>query len=187
MARPASRFLVSASLLALACLAGAGAHAKVRTVSDKDAPRALPADGPVEVRWGDPEQFTEIRVSHNPSESRRGTWVVDLAEYLRERATPRLAPGERLEVELIDIDRAGDFEPWRGINLHDTRVIREIYPPRITLHFRRTDANGAVLDEGERKLRDAMFMGSVAGSDNDTLRYEKRMIDQWLGRDLPAR
>ena len=185
MARPVSRFLLSTTVLLLACAASAGAQARVRTVSDKDAPRALPGEGPVDVRWRDPEEFTEIRVSHNQAESRRGNWVEDLAKYVRQRAAPRLGPGERLEVEFIDIDRAGDFEPWRGISVQDMRFIREIYPPRMTLSFRHTGADGTVLGEGERKLQDAMFMGSVSQNDTDVLRYEKRLIDQWLGRDLP--
>jgi hypothetical protein len=30
-----------------------------------------------------------------------------------------------------------------------------------------------------------MYVGGPGGSDTDALRYEKRMIDQWLARDMP--
>ena len=181
MTRPASRILASTVLIVLACLSQAGAYDPDRA----SGPGALPAEGPVDVSWRDPESFSEIRYSHNPNESRRGNWLEDLAEYTRKRAQARLPAGERLAVEFVDIDRAGDFEPWRGITLQDTRFIREIYPPRIVLNIKRTDAGGAVVAEGERKLLDAMFMGSVIHSDTDTLRFEKQLIDRWLARELP--
>jgi hypothetical protein len=182
MARPASRFT---AIALLATMATACAHQPLQKVTDAGAPRSLPAEGPVDVRWRDPETFAEIRNSHNPTESRRGDWVTELAGHVRKRAAGRLAPGERLDVEFIDIDLAGDFEPWRGISMDDTRFMREIYPPRITLSFTRTDAAGAVVAQGERRLVDAMYLGGPGGSDNDMLRYEKRMLDQWLARDIP--
>jgi DUF3016 family protein len=172
-------------VLTLSCLLFAtGAAARIHNVTDADAPRALPEQGPVTVRWEDPEQFTEIRYSHNPTESRRGDWVEQLALYLRKRAQPRLAAGERLEVIITNIERAGDFEPWLGINFHDTRIVRDYYPPRMELHFRLIDANGRVR-EGERKLTDAGFM-QTSMRDNDLLRFEKDLIDRWLQRELPT-
>lgn len=181
MTRSASRLLAASVLLALSVLGTAGAYEPDKTAG---GPGALPVEGPVDVRWRDPESFSEIRYSHNPAESRRGDWVQDLAKYTRQRAQSRLPEGEKLEVEFVDIDRAGDFEPWRGITLQDTRFMREIYPPRIVLTFKRTDANGAVIAEGERKLMDVSFMSSVNRTNTDVLRYEKQMIDRWLAREL---
>ena len=173
-------------ILTLACLlAAAGASARISNVTDPDAPRSLPAQGPVSVQWEDPAQFSEIRYSHNPSESRRGHWVEQLARYLREQAQARLPVGERLEVVITDIDRAGDFEPQRSINLQDTRVIRELYPPRIELRFRRLDAGGGVIAEGERQLTNSAFL-HTGRTDSDPLRYEEDLIDTWLKRELPA-
>jgi hypothetical protein len=175
--------------LALACLLFvADAGARIRTVTDPDAPRSLPEQGPVNVRWADPANFTEIRYSRNPFESRRGHWVEALAQHLRKSALGRLPAGERLDVNITDIDLAGDYEPWRGPSFQDTRFIRDIYPPRITLSFTRTDANGAVIAQGERRLTDAGFLmgSSTTGWSGDPLRYEKYMIERWLVRELPA-
>lgn len=170
-------------LLALAC----SATARTRNVTDSDAPRALPEQGPVAVRWDDPRAFSEIRYSHNASESRRGTWVEQLALYLRQQAQSRLPAGERLEVTITDIDLAGDYEPWQGPQFYDTRFVRELYPPRIALTFKRVAADGTTLAEGERKLRDPGFLmsSSTAGLASDSLRFEKRLIDRWLQRELP--
>lgn len=179
-----TRFLV---LLVAGLIAGS-AFAKTRDVTDPDLPRSLPAEGAVSVSWTDPAQFTEIRNSRNRWESRRGDWVRKLAEHLRDTAAERLPAGERLDVVITDIRRAGDYEPWRGVSAQDIRIMRDLYPPRITLSFKRYAADGRVIDQGERKLVDAMYLSSSGSfGDSDPLRYEKRLLDSWLRRDLYAR
>lgn len=179
------RSLALFALLLAGTFALGAASARIRNVTDPDAPRSLPMQGPVSVRWEDPANFSEIRYSHNPTESRRGNWVEALAEHIRKYATPRLPAGERMDVDITNIELAGDFEPWHGIQLHDTRFMRDIYPPRITLTFTRTDAKGTVIAQGERKLTDPGFLGGASGLSNDPLRYEKQMIERWLARELP--
>ncbi|MET0654813.1 MAG: DUF3016 domain-containing protein [Pseudoxanthomonas sp.] len=175
--------LIAGILLALA-VAGPVA-AKSRNVTDPDAPRSLPAEGRVSVDWTDPAQFSDIRYSGNSWEAKRGNWVEQLAEYLQKSADKRLPPGERLQVTITDIKRAGQYEPWRGPNLQNTRVVRDLYPPRISLTFKRTDAQGNVIDQGERKLIDSGFLqGSTPLGDSDPLRYEKSLLDDWLRKYL---
>lgn len=168
-------------LLALAGCASTGESGMLAA----NAPRALPESGPVSVHWNDPSTFTELRLSSNRWVASEGSWLQDLAKYMRKRAQPKLAPGERLDLTIVDIDRAGQFEPWRGPNLQDTRIIRDRYPPRMTVQFRRLDASGAVVAEGERKLTDPAFLLNASPiNSTDPLRYEKRMIDTWLRREL---
>lgn len=174
--------------LACALLLGAlalPAAAGVRNVTDPDAPRSLPADGTVDVRWTDPAGFTDIRYSGNRREAARGNWVVQLADYLRDRALKRLPPGERLEVEITDIRRAGIYEPWHGPQFDDVRILRDQHPPRMALRFQRIAADGRTIDAGERELVDGAFLmrSSIVGS-GDPLRYEKAMIDRWLRDEL---
>ena len=180
----AAAFVVACSA---ALLAPADGYAKSRSVTDPDAPRSLPAEGPVAVRWEDPAQFTELRYSRNRFEARRGDWVNEIAAYLRTRAQTKLAPGERLDIDITDIKRAGDYEPWHSPSMQDTRVVRDLYPPRIDLTFKRTDADGKVVAEGERRLRNLSFMmDSRMLNDSDPLRYEKALIDRWLRTELRA-
>lgn len=175
------------ALAAAAVLASGAAAAKSRNVTDPDAPRALPEQGPVAVRWDDPAQFSEIRQSRNRYDARRGNWVEQLAQYVRKRSERELAPGQRLSVDITDIKRAGDYEPWHGPQFSDTRFIRDIYPPRIALNFTLSDGNGQVLEQGQRTLRDLSFlMGPRSASQTDPLRYEKRLIDDWVYREFKA-
>ena len=174
-----------AAVLMLSLRLVAPLAARPAKVTDPDAPRSLASDGPVQVDWTDPAQFSDIRFSGNRWAAQRGNWVEQLAKHVQTNAAKRLAPGERLHVTITDITRAGEYEPWRGPNLQDARIVRDIYPPRISLTFKRTDAQGNVIAEGERKLSDSGFMynGSAIGS-NDTLRYEKRLLDDWIRKEF---
>lgn len=159
-----------------------------RHVTDPGIPRALEVDGTVSVQWGDPARFSEIAHSSNRWEAARGNWVNDLADHLATQAAQRLEADQRLQVTLNDIDRAGDYEPWRGPRMADIRMLRDIYPPRIALSWQLTGADGQALDSGERVLQDPGFLhgGLRLGNRNDALRYEKALIDRWLQQVLPA-
>lgn len=175
-----------ALLLSLAptlCLAATPRH-----VTDPGAPRAVEVDGVVTVQWGDPGKFSEIAHSSNRWEAARGNWVNDLADHLATRAAQRLEPEQRLQVTLDDIDRAGDYEPWRGPRMADIRMLRDIYPPRITLSWQLIDAHGQAQDSGRQVLQDPGFLhgGLSLRNRNDALRYEKLLIDRWLQQVLPA-
>jgi len=172
-------------VLSLALAVASTATAGVRYVTDPQAPRALPESDSVNVRWEDPSRFSELRYSGNRWEAAQGNWVQELALYLRDRAQQRLPAGQRLDVDILDIRRAGSFEPWHGPNVQYTRIIRDVYPPRMTLNVRLTDANGNVIAQGERKLSDMAFLMSDSSTLNtDPLRFEKRMIDRWLAQEL---
>lgn len=174
-------------ILLLGLLCATTADARVRNVTDPDAPRALPAEGRVSVAWTDPAQFTEIRHSRNRWEAKRGDWVRQLAEHLQTRAEERLPEGQQLDVTITDIRRAGSYEPWHGMQLDHVRMMRDIYWPRIELSFRRLDAAGNVLEEGERTLSDAAYLSNTSmGRRNDLLRYEKSLLDQWLRREFDS-
>ena len=168
-------------LFAATLLAASAASAKVRTVDAPDAPRSLPDQGAISVQWTDPGEFSDLKFSGNRWEAKRGNWVVTLAEHLRKSAGKRLPEGERMEVTITDIDRAGHYEPWHGVRMQDVRILRDIYPPSMSLTFKRYDANGQLVAEGERKLRDLSYLSNgVAFPNSDTLRYEKRLIDDWV-------
>ncbi|SEM08207.1 Protein of unknown function [Pseudoxanthomonas sp. GM95] len=175
------------ALIAVLALASAPALAAVRNVTDPNLPRALPSDGPVSVSWTDPAQFSDIRNSTNRWEAQRGNWVYDLAAYMRKEATKDLQPGQTLDVRFTDMDRAGEYEPWHGPSADHIRIMKDIYPPRMTFDYTLRDADGRVVDEGQRKLTDMSYLMGARPMDSDPLRFEKRMIDDWTHRELNKR
>src|SRR5690606_16284144 len=182
--------ILLSTALALAFAFSGAACAQTRDVTDPSAPRALQDEGPVAVQWTDPAGFTEIRGSMNSWEARRGNWVQELAEHLRDGIRERIGEGERVEILITDIRRAGDFEPGRGPQIDHVRIMRDIYWPRMTLEFSHHDAAGGRIAQGTRQLSDPSYLTSRIGplTGTDPLRYEKAMIDDWLRKEFgPAR
>lgn len=180
-------FRAGALVLAVLLAAAPGAQARVRTVTDPQAPRELPAQGPVSVHWTDPNQFTEIRYSGNRFQSQQGNWVQDLAGHFREAIAKQLPAGDKVDLTITDIKRAGQYEPWHGPRSDDIRVVKDLYPPRLSFKYVWTDASGKVVAQGEEKLIDSAFlMGDTRLNDSDPLRYEKRMIDEWARKQFRA-
>ncbi len=180
--------LITAALGGLLALATLSVAAAPRTVTDPKAPRALEQEGPVQVRWTDPAEFAELRNNSNRWEAERGNWVYDLARYLRTTAAKQLAPGQTLDVTITDIKRAGDYEP-QHVRAQDIRIMKDIYPPRMTLDYVLKDAQGNVLKQATgEKLMDTGYLSTGAGllSNSDPLRYEKRMLKDWLRKVLPT-
>lgn len=140
----------------------------------------------VTVVFAHPEKFTDIRDNMSDYDNALGRehYLPLIEEYLQQQGTARLAAGQQLTITFSDIDLAGDFEPWRGVQFSDVRIIKDIYIPRLTFSFKLTDANGQVLKEGERKLQDLAFQMRIVGFRDDPLRYEKGMLDDWLRDEL---
>ena len=166
-----NRRIVLHVLLAALALSGAPAMA------------ASAAPTNVTVTYDHPENFTETKkVRALGPQLASDDYLKTLKTYMEDRASKMLPPGEHLDIVVTDIDRAGNFEPWLPFPMSQLRIIKDIYPPRIDLHFRLLGANGKVIREGRRKLRDPGFMydGLATPGNNDNLRYEKGLIDRWL-------
>ena len=156
-------------LLCAACMALVSAMAQAATPPDN-----------VDVRYKDPQHFTEVMRSSGPHLIDTSAYLKPLKDYIAQRASRILAPGQRLDIQVTDVARAGEYEPWRGPNLGDVRIIKDIYPPRIDLDFTLYGADGNVLRQGSRKLRNPAFLNNISATDQDPLRYEKSLINDWL-------
>ena len=155
------------------------------------AAETKPVDGRITVIFSHPEEYTDIRDNQSDFDNERGRerYLPFIQEYLEQEAGRRLPAGQKLTVTFSDIDLAGDFEPWHGVQFSDIRIIKDLYIPRLTFTFKITDENGVVLREGERKLVELAYqMRITTGFRDDQLRYEKGMLSDWLRDELkPAK
>lgn len=145
------------------------------------------ASAPVQVTFNAPEKFTDVREDYMGSDRGRDALLDQLKEHLVTQGSKYLAQGQRLEIAVTDVDLAGDFEPWRGMNFQDVRMVKDIYPPRVTLDFKLLDAEGKVVSEGKRQLSDLGYLMTVALSTSDPLRYDKEMLSNWLRQEFKRR
>ncbi len=138
-----------------------------------------------EVLFFEPQKFTDVKDS-SMGDSERTTYLEQIRDHLLEQAKYYVPEGHKLAVTFTDIDMAGDFEPWRGPRWDDVRIVKDIYPPRMTLTFRLTDAEGNVVKEGKRDLKDLAFMMKISMSfRDDSVRHEKALLDDWLRAEFP--
>lgn len=141
------------------------------------------ASARAEVTYHEPDRFTDLRDRDFETQRGRQSTLDQLREHIEKRAASSLPAGYTLTVVVSDVDLAGDYEPWRT-KLADVRVVRDIYPPRISLEYTVKDAAGQVLDTAKRELTDMAFLHTLTIDRNDTLRHEKALIDTWMRRDI---
>lgn len=179
------------NLFFFAAVLAAAPLLKAATPTPPPAPAQTPAQqgSKAEVVFVSPENFTDVRDSYTGTDRGREDILDQLREYMLDEAKRFIPQGDRLYISVTDVDLAGDYEPWRGPQWDDVRIVKDIYPPKINLSFRVTDSSGRVIKEGTRELRDLAFLMNLSMQfREDRLRHEKTMLDDWFRsefRDLP--
>ena len=131
------------------------------------------ASADVTVNYVQPDRFSDLPFTSWEREA----VLKDLTEHFAKLGA-QLPPGQNLRVEVLDVDLAGREYPNRGPR--DLRIVKHIDWPRIDLRYV-VEQDGRVLGSGEAQLRDMSFMDRVTRyTDSESLRYEKRMIDDWF-------
>ena len=140
----------------------------------------------VEVSFDQPEKFRDVRDSGMDTEKGREHILTEFREFIEEQCQKLVGADQKLAITFTEIDLAGDFEPWRGAQWSEIRVVKDIYPPRMDFTYRLTDANGVVIKEGKAQLRDQAFASRLTIDRNDPLRIEKDMLRDWLRSEIPS-
>ncbi len=137
----------------------------------------------VQVRFINPERYTDA--GSFGATSREATIAVFRA-HLQKLGERLLAPGQTLTIDILNIDLAGDYEPWRR-NLSDVRIMRDITPPSIKLRYILTEKGRRPL-RGEETLTDINYQMNVpARLSSDRYAYEKALLDDWFRRNFASR
>lgn len=167
------RFLLVFTV-ALAMVAG------VRAADEKLAAAAVRTT----VTFEEPENFSDFREGVLTTAKDLEALQREFTNHLLRLSRLYVAEGQKLEIHFLDIDLAGDFEPWRGPSYDRVRVVKDIYPPRITVLFRLTAADGTIVAEGRRELRNLSFLHSINLPTSDSLRHDKELLTLWLRREF---
>jgi len=149
-----------------------------------------PVFAEVTVRFEPAEQYTDLGLSGASTPAVQESLLKQLEKHLKQLGESDLPKGDTLEIEIRDVDMAGATEPWHSPNLINTRIIRDIYPPRLTRHYLWRDKTGRIKADREEKPSDLNYLMRLDAArylNNDPLRYEKALLDRWFKETFAAK
>jgi len=135
-----------------------------------------------------PEAYSDAAYARaSAGELERAEVQRDIEQHLQRLAERGLRMGQTLRIEILEIDLAGQFEPFRFRSGSDVRIFRDVSWPRLALRYTLT-TGGQVSESREEQLTDMNYLGSFNRySRNDRLRYEKALLDAWFEKRIAGR
>lgn len=134
----------------------------------------------VKVNWQDPDKYTDIRPTNETKDAFRQRVFDALDEVFRDNAKT-LPENYLLEINVTNLDLAGDTNVIQPRNGHDIRLVKDIYWPRMSLQFSLKDDAGTVISEGKANLSDMNFLFTHrVGTSHTGFEYEEKMINNWF-------
>lgn len=143
---------------------------------------AAHAAGTVAVSFVQPEKFADARDARRDATDNLRV----LREHIESAANRHLAEGQKLSVEVLDVDLAGEVRPSRRLQ-QDVRVLKGGADwPRITLRYTLESA-GQPVRRAEHTVSDMAYLQRNVGlRSGDALSHEKRMLDEWFRSQFAA-
>ncbi|MCV2884786.1 DUF3016 domain-containing protein [Aestuariibacter sp. AA17] len=138
----------------------------------------------VEINWQNPEKYTDIDGANESNKRFRERTIKQLTSHISDLAAT-LPDGQSLTITVTDVDLAGQVWPASFVGMGNSgseiRLIKDVYIPRMELHYTLHDNTGAVVMEDDVKLKDMAFNHKLNRYfDDESLRYEKAMLDAWF-------
>ena len=129
------------------------------------------------------KDFTDFKTKLNSTDADRQALERELRKAVQRDAAASLPAGFHLTLRFRDIDLAGDFEPGRNFNYGDIRIVRDIYPPRLSVEYVVADATGNVVASGERQLTDLAFQSRIVNPAlvSDQTYSEQQLLADFIG------
>jgi hypothetical protein len=141
--------------------------------------------GGVSVTFVDPEHYADAAYGRAfAGELERGEVQRDIEAHLQRLGESGLRPGDTLRIDVLEIDLAGQFEPFRFRPGADVRVFRDVSWPRLRLRYTLTRGD-QVAESRDEQLADMNYLASFNRyAKSDRLRYEKAMLDAWFEKRI---
>lgn len=171
--------LLSRCCVRWALAAAAGLAVQAGTAAPAAPAAAAPAQ--VNVTLVEPARFADAGYSH------RMATAAELAQLqqalqgaLQPLAERRLAPGDELQVQVLDVDLAGELQTLRWPTGSELRVMRDITWPRIALRYSLRH-QGREVAGGEQRLSDLDYLSArPAGREGERYDPERRLMRRWF-------
>ena len=134
------------------------------------------AAGSAEVLFPNEARFSDAGASAGD----RAANLALLANHLKRLAARHLPEGQKLTVEVLDVDLAGTSRPWR-VTGTDVRVLRGRADwPRIELRYTLA-GGGNTTRTGKESIADLNYLRHISAyGASEPLIHEKRVLDDWF-------
>lgn len=131
--------------------------------------------GTVDVSFVQPDRYTDAGQGADAEAARK-----TLDQHLQALGQAGLPAQQRLKIEILDIDLAGEIRPMPNLS-RDLRVLKGRADwPRIHLRYALIDGD-KTLSQGDETLSDmAYLVHNPVGNRSEALPYERRMLSDWF-------
>jgi hypothetical protein len=130
----------------------------------------------VQVTFTAPETYVDAGLREHGARAREVT-LKTIREQLLRLGERYLAPGQTLEIEVLDIDLAGELEWWHGP--YNIRYLRSVTWPMIKLRYTLKDG-GQTIRSGEETVTDPSYQMNVITRAGEIMPHEKEMLARWF-------
>ena len=137
----------------------------------------------VTVTFENPSQYTDFSLNDSRTKAIQKRLTGELEKHFQSLSKSYLPLSQTLEITIHDIDMAGGYEPWRSPFFMRTRIIRDIYRPRIELSYVLRNLHGEIVKQAHEAVSDLNYLMTLDAApywSDDTLRYEKAMLNGWF-------
>ncbi|PKG86225.1 DUF3016 domain-containing protein [Colwellia sp. 75C3] len=132
-----------------------------------------------EVTWTDYKSYRDIDEGNNGRKQFRERTFNNFEKHFAKLAAT-LPADQILKIDVTDVDLAGDTN---AAGIHRTRIIKNIYSPRMNFSYQLLAADGTVIQSDDVVVKDLSFMSSNSLKyRNKPLGYEKKMLDDWFAK-----
>ena len=141
--------------------------------------------GSVEVRFIEPDKYVDANNRFSSGLKPEAT-LAELRRLIEQVTSPFLAPGERLVVEILNVDLAGGPNP--GANFpYGLRVVTDATPPSFRLRYTLTDRRGQRIASNEERVSDINFLLGARAAQSGSFPYERELLREWARRRFANR
>lgn len=145
---------------------------------------AAPA-GSVEIRFFEPDRYVDANNRFSSGIGPKAT-LAELRRLIEQAASPFLAPGEHLVVDVLDVDLAGFPNP--GANFpYGLRVVTDATPPSFRLRYTLLNQRGQRIVSNDERVSDINFLLGARAAQSGSFPYERELLREWARRRFANR
>ncbi|WP_169306969.1 DUF3016 domain-containing protein [Ferrimonas sediminicola] len=139
------------------------------------------------VVWENPDDYRDVKAASGRQDRYENHVFATLGKQFQKSLGPLLNDDEKLVITVSNLDLAGDVRPSFGATTNDIRIVKSVYPPRISFRWSLLDGSGNEVEGDRVELKDLGFERGPATArfNNEPLKYELAMIERWVRDEVP--